>query len=166
MPRELWFDDNTIPRRIRQVWVNDNGVAREIQETWVNDNGTPRLIYQALNVDVADRTVQRTGGTPAEFYLTSGGDIQVRVSSVITTVGQWINNPAQVGLFEVSAALLSGSISSGTLGAYQSLSTTRAWTRGAGTGQIQSGTIRLTFRNASTSEVVDTADIVLTCDNT
>jgi hypothetical protein len=165
MPRELWVDDNTIPRRIRQIWVNDNGTAREIQELWTNDAGTPRLIYQALTVEVGNRTVQRTGGTPAEFHLSSDGNINVRVGSTVTTSGTWINNPAQVGLFEVRATLQSGSFSSGTFGAFQSLSATRSWTRGAGTGQFQTGTMLLEFRYTVTSEIVDTATIILTCDN-
>lgn len=164
MAAETWVNDAGTARKLQQIWVNDAGTARQIQEIWVNDNGTARLIYQALTVTISDLVVSYVGGTPAEYYLTSGGSIQKRDSAVVTTVGSWITNAAFVGQFECRATMISGSVSSGTIGAWQSLSTTRSWTRGAALGTFQQCRFTLEIRNASTAVVVDSATITLEAD--
>lgn len=163
---ERWVNDNGTARKIQETWVNDNGTARQIQEIWVNDNGTARLVYQALTITISDRTVTYVGGTPAEYHLNSDGNIYVRQSAVLTNVGAWITNAAFVGQFECRVAMLSGSLSSGTTGAWQSLSTTRSWTRGAAAGTFQQCSFLLEIRNASTGVVVDSASIGLEADRT
>lgn len=164
MAAELWVNDNSTARKLQQIWVNDNNVARQIQEIWVNDNGTARMIYQALAITINDQTASYVGGTPAEYYLTSSGAIQIRQSAVLTTVGSWITNAAFAGLFECRATVLSGSLTSGTTGAWQSLSTTRTWTRGAASGAFQQCFFLLEIRNATTGVVADSANILLEAD--
>lgn len=164
MAAELWVNDAGTARKLQQIWVNDAGTARQIQEIWMNDNGTARLIYQALAITIENRVVSYVGGTPAEYHLTSSGAIQVRQSAVLTTVGSWVSNAAFAGLFECRATVLSGSVSSGTVGAWQSLSTTRSWTRGAALGTFQQCSFLLEIRNASTGVVADSATIQLEAD--
>jgi hypothetical protein len=164
MAAELWVNDNGTARKFQQIWVNDNNVARQIQEIWMNDNGTARMIYQALAITIENRSVSYVGGTPAEYHLNSDGNIYIRQSSVLTNIGPWITNAAFVGLFECRATVLSGSLTSGTTGAWQSLSTTRSWTRGAASGTNQFCSFTLEVRNASTAAVVDSATIQLEAD--
>jgi len=166
MAAELWVNDNGTARKLQEIWVNDNGTARQIQEIWVNDNGTARLIYQGLTITLPSATFSRGGGSPCEFQLNSDGNRYARESASLTNRGAWINNASLVGQFECRATLTSGSLTSGTTGAWQSLSTSRSWTRGAGTNQFQTCTFTLEIRNASTSAVVATASITLECDQT
>lgn len=164
MAAETWVNDNGIARKLQQIWVNDNGTARQIQEIWMNDNGTARMVYQAIAITIGNRTVSYVGGTPAEYALNSDGSIYVRQSAVLTNVGPWISNPALAGLFECRASMLVGSVSSGTIGAWQSLSATRGWARGASIGTFQQCSFLLEIRNASTGVVAGSATIILEAD--
>jgi len=164
MSAELWVNDNGTARKIQEIWVNDNGTARQIQEIWVNDNGTARKVYESVVITLPDSLVIYGGGTPAEYHLQSDGLRRIRNSSVLTTLGPWINNAALVGQYECRATVTSGSLSSGTVGAWQSLSTTRSWSRGAAAGTFQTCTFTLEIRKASTSEVLNSATITLTAD--
>jgi hypothetical protein len=166
MTAELWVDDNGTGRKIQQLWVNDNGTARQIQEIWMNDNGTARMVYQALAITISNRTVTYLGGTPAEYHLNSDGNIYIRTSSVLTNIGSWVSNAAFVSLFECRATLTDGTLQSGTTGAWQSLSTTRTWTKGTAAGTINQCTILLEIRNATTGVVADSASITLRADRT
>lgn len=164
MAAETWVNDAGVARQIEELWVNDNGTARRILELWVNDNGTARLIFEGVFVTLPNASVTYTGGSPAEFYLNSDGNRYTRSSSTLTNRGEWLSVPAFVGNYECRATLISGTLTSGTTGAWQSLSTTRVWTRGTSAGNFQTCSFTIEIRKSATAEVVATATITLTAD--
>lgn len=164
MAAEQWVNDAGTARKIQEIWVNDSGTARQIQEIWVNDNGTPRMVYQALTITLPDASFYYGNGSPCVFQLNSNGNRYAQESPSLTSRGAWINNAAFVGQFECRATMLTGSLSTGTTGAWQSLSTTRDWSRGTSIGTFQQCSFTLEIRRASTAEVVASALIILEAD--
>ena len=85
-------------------------------------------------VILSDRTVQDSNGGSASvsYRLTSTGDIEW-ISSMFGTqdIGDWISPKSGApGLYEVRAdlALGSGALTSGTLGSWLALTSSRTWT--------------------------------------
>jgi hypothetical protein len=124
----------------------------------------------------ADFEVINPSTATATFTLNSSGVAQA------TTVGSGSNPPAgttnytdewmRVGpnsAYEARATLVSGTLSSGTVGTWQVLSTTRSWTvtSSVGGGGGHAGkdcTILVEIRDASTLVVIDSDNIALSSD--
>lgn len=161
MSAELWVNDAAVARQIREIWVNDAGTARKIQEIWVNDSGVARLIYQGAVVSISDTTVSRVTTTPASatasYALESDGDI---LGTLSADIGDWITpTSAAGGNYECRTTVLSGTLTSGTTGAWMALSTTRTWTltqSGIGTN---TASVLIEIRRTSDSVVLDSATI-------
>ncbi len=167
MAAEIWVNDGGVARQIREVWVNDNGTARRIQEIWVNDSGTARQVFVSDVVSISDLIAYCETSSPgptatATYRLESDGDIgATEANNTVNDVGDWIAPKTNMANYECRADVTSGTLSSGTTGAWQSLSTTRTWTRiNAGTGTIDA-VFTLQIRRASDAVVVATASITL-----
>lgn len=174
MTAELYANDNGTARKAREIWVNDNGTARRIQEIWINDNGTARKIYAGDVISIGFTNSVAVTSSPvnaaAQFLLTNTGDIQSTVNggqNALFDVGDWITPKSNMSAYECRATLQLGSLSSGTTGAWQSLSTTRSWSKVAvpGTG-IQQAAFLLEIRRASDSVVVASTQISLSAEST
>lgn len=169
MAAELWVNDSGVARQIRQVWVNDSGVARRIQEIWVNDSGTARRVYvsDVISIDSVTADSNGTAGiggsATAVYVLDSAGDIRYTVGSdSVTDNGDWIAPKTNMANYECRATLTSGTLSSGTTGAWLSLGTTRSWTRSRTISPgLTTTTFTLEIRRATDGVVMDTATITL-----
>ncbi len=169
MTAELWANDNGTARRIHQVWANDNGTARRINEIWVNDNGTARKIYagDVITIGVTSATAITVAPTnaAAQYQLTAAGDIRSTINGGGNTVfdtGDWISPQVNMASYEARVTVTSGSLSSGTTGAWQSLATTRTWTKTAVPGVgLQTCVFTLEIRRASDAQVMASASITM-----
>jgi hypothetical protein len=163
---ELWVNDSGVARQIREVWVNDSGVARRITEIWVNDAGTARLIYVSDVIAISDTTADSEEISPASatasFALASDGDIdRTTGTNSISDQGDWISPQINMASYECRADVLSGTLTSGTTGAWINLGTTRTWTLQRTTNGTSTASFTLQIRRASDAVVLDSATISL-----
>lgn len=132
MAAEAWVNDNGTARQIREIWVNDNGTAHQITEIWMNDNGTARRIFAGENVMIPISSVTAVTSIPtvaeARIIFVADGDVLgTNGTNALVDRGDWVSPKLNFGNFEIRATLQSGAINSGTLNAWQSLSTSRSW---------------------------------------
>lgn len=168
MSAELWINDSGTARQIREIWINDAGTARRIQQIWVNDSGTARLIFIGDHITISDATAASEVTSPAtataQYELTNAGLIRAtQGSDTVTNIGVWITPTTNVANYEARVTMTSGSLTSGTVGSWLNLGTTRTWTlqyAAPGPGQNLS-VFTLEIRRASDSVVVDTATITI-----
>lgn len=168
---ELWVNDSGVARQVREVWVNDSGVARRIQEIWVNDSGTARRIYLSDVITISDFTAQSFTTSPvnatATYRLENDGDIgATQGDNTINDIGDWITPKVNMAAYEARADLLSGTLTSGTTGAWQSLASTRTWTLFSNSSLLLEASFTLSIRRASDAVVLDTATITLQANRT
>jgi hypothetical protein len=162
----IFVNDAGVARQIREIWVNDAGVARRIQEIWVNDAGTARRVFEGDQVGLglveANRfTIAPTTAT-ATYRLTSAGQIEATTSGGGTASTPWISPQVNMANYEARATLLSGSATTGTFGAWMSLSTTRSWSKQATSGSgLLTVTFTLEIRRASDAVVLDSQTITI-----
>jgi hypothetical protein len=165
----LSINDAGAWRDIQAVSVNDAGTWRDIQEIYVNDAGTWRSVFQNATISIANVSVLAVSAIlspSAQYWLQSNGIIAYNNSGTNNVVDQdpWITPQTNMANFEVRATLNSGALTSGTVGAWQSLSTTRQWvtTRNIASGSGSStANLTIEIRRASDAVVVDTATISL-----
>ncbi len=163
----LHINDSGTWRDITAVSVNDAGTWRSIQEIYVNDSGTWRSVFVSDVISISDYIAYCETSVPgpsatATYRLESDGDIgATEANNTVNDVGDWITPQTNMANYECRADVTSGTLSSGTTGAWQSLSTTRTWTRiNSGSGTIDA-VFTLQIRRASDAVVVDTASITL-----
>jgi hypothetical protein len=142
---------------------------------WVGVGGVWKRFYLSSPITISDHTVQAlavtVGDAQAVFQLTSAGDI-VRTTdgtNVTADAGDWINPKVDMALYESRFDLLSGTLSAGTTGTWQALSSNRSWVKarvrmvdGVGTS---SATGTLQIRLASSGTVVASVTIALHAQN-
>lgn len=167
----LSINDAGTWRTIVGTYVNDAGTWREIQEVYVNDAGTWRSVFVNDTVDISDVSPSSAvEGTPpataiyqlrndATVWMTDGDNTLVEIST-------WINNVANVGNYEVMVTVNSGTTPSGTIGAWQSLSSARTWTLARGTTGTSICSLNVQIRRSADSTVVDTATISMSASYT
>lgn len=103
------------------------------------------------------------GGTATgSVTLTNAGVFErFRTQSGTNTIQNWINGGSVfVGQFESRWTTLTGSLSTGTAGTWQGLSTSRTWSR-TGVGVDTSCTGTLEIRRISSGAVVATCSVTL-----
>lgn len=111
--------------------------------------------------------LRQDSGTPAEFVLDSDGHRYSRVGATLTDAGLWVSPAAAAALYEVRSTVTSGSFTlDPSAGSWVSLGTDRLWSRAAGAASSQTVTATIEIRNASTSVVVASTSLTLTCDRT
>jgi hypothetical protein len=168
MTAQLWVNDASTARQIREVWVNDNGTARRINEIWCNDSGVARKIFVGDAISISDMScVAGTVGLTATAVYTLGSDGNIYGTEISNTVidrGDWITPQTNMSSFECRATLVSGTLTSGTVGTWLNLGSNRTWTRTRTTLGVSSTTMTVEIRRASDAVVVDSASITLTAD--
>lgn len=146
-------------------------VAARVAGTW--RDGTPfvrvggvwkpwRVGLGALitNTEVIDNRLWPMTAT-AQYLLNNSGQAQtVGEDGPSNIPGEWLRAGAAAD-YEVRATLISGTVSSGTTGAWQSLATTRQWSRNRTTIGSSSCALTIEIRRAVDSVVVTTATITL-----
>lgn len=114
----------------------------------------------ALQVQLTDDTAFHEVNDPsdatASYSLNSGGT----VSGTGISGYSWLLIGSNSD-YEARATLLSGTLTSGTTGSWQALSTTRTWTRNRTTIGQNTASITLEIRRVSDSVVLDSATITL-----
>lgn len=114
-----------------------------------------------LRVTLADFTgdlssVNIGAAATAIFELQADGDIitQTDLTGAIDR-GEWVNPKKTTGaLFEARLTVNSGSVSSGTTGAWLALSSNRGWTQSRPTVGLQTANVTLEIRKASSGTVL------------
>ena len=126
---------------------------------------TPRVSIS--NVSISDTTVAPTNAN-AGYSLTSAGVINsITVSGGTVALGNWILPASAAGAaYEVRATESSGSVSSGPIGTWDALSTTRTWTRGRVALGSESVTLIIEIRQAGSGLVLASATVTLTAEKT
>ena len=157
-------------RQLAGVYVNDAGTWREIQEVYVNDAGTWRSVFVNDLITIIDDEARSetsgVGSTTSTYRLTSTGIIQISAGSPSATVdsGFWITPQTNMANFEVRATQLSGTMTTGTLNAWQNLGTSRAWTLTRASVGTSEASLLIEIRNAANSTVMDSATINFVAD--
>jgi len=103
----------------------------------------------SARVALTNRTVSAVGvdnPQTASFQLNNNG------TTTPSATGQWMLT-GSASDYQCQATLASGTLSSGTVGSWLGLGTTRTWTRQS-SGSLQTATITLDIRDAITSEVL------------
>lgn len=114
------------------------------------------------DADVADSTTSPTNAS-ATYRLTNAGVVsKTTVADGTTALGNWIAPTSAAGAnYEVRATELSGSVTSGTIGSWEALDTTRTWTLTRTAVGTANCTLTIEIRLASSGAVLDTATITL-----
>lgn len=153
----LHINDAGIWRQIRGVYVNDSGTWRDIREVYVNDAGTWRTVFAAAQIQSFTGTV--SGPLQQSFSLFSTGLRTVFTSG--TSGARWIDPLEDMDHYDVMATTVSANgIVSGTVGAWQNLSTTRTWTVPSAPGPV-TWVIDLSFRRAFDGTLIRTNRVTI-----
>lgn len=119
-------------------------------------------------ITITDRTANATDSTApsgtatASYSLTSAGDIVATNGSNSTAdVGDWLTPLTHQGDFSVMATIVSGSLSSGTTGAWLNLGTTRSWSVARGALGTTTAVIDIAIRSDADGFTRATARITL-----
>lgn len=168
MAAEHWINDNNVARRTREIWVNDGGTARRIQEIWVNDNGVARKVYAgdviSIGLTFASALNTTPGSATAQFSLRNTGDIyrSTGTGGLVDSGFDWITPQTNMAGYECRATVTTGALTGGTTGAWQSLSTSRTWSRAQTSVGTSQCVFTLEIRRVADSTVVASASITLT----
>src|SRR5688572_30208517 len=128
----LHINDGGTWRQIEAVSVNDAGTWRSIDEIYVNDSGTWRSVFVSDLISISDVTAESEEVNPAAataaYRLTSAGNIEHTTGdNTVVDMGDWITPQTNMANYECRADIVSGTLSTGTTGAWQSLASTRTW---------------------------------------
>jgi hypothetical protein len=111
--------------------------------------GSAGYLVQLANASVSDNNI---GAAAAGYELQNDGDI-IESTSIGGTIdlGDWITpKTAAPGSFECRATVVSGSLSSGTTGAWLALSTSRTWSVTRATSGTSSCQLTIEIRLGTT----------------
>ena len=114
---------------------------------------------------IVDVTVAPTNAS-AGYSLTSAGVInEITVSGGTVSLGNWITPTVFAGAaYEVRATEVSGTVSTGTVGSWLALSSTRTWTRARVVAGSDSVVLTIEIRLAASGAVLDSATVTLTAE--
>ena len=118
-------------------------------------------------VSISDENISDSTFSPANssasYQLTSSGAINsITASGGTTSLGNWITPTSAAGAnYEVRATEDSGSVTSGTIGSWETLDTTHTWTLTRTAVGSANCTLTIEIRLASSGAVLDTATITL-----
>lgn len=123
------------------------------------------LLYP--RVTLADATIVDATFSPtnanATYSLTNTGAINsTTVSGGSVSLGNWVFPTSAAGAnYEVRVTVLSGSLTSGTSGSWQALSTTRTWTRNRTASGSSTCVFTVEIRSTSTLALLGFATVSL-----
>lgn len=129
-----------------------------------------RLIKMALGGDVVTLngvTYSRIGSTPVELQFRNDGTVYANTGGGLLLQYSWLVPGSNAANYNIRATITGGNpgtFSTGTAGTYESLGTTRSWTRGGGVGQLRSVVATFEIQNATSLAVVRSASITLECE--
>lgn len=153
-------------RTITAPYVRVAGVWQPVKEGWVRVSGVWQRFFNAVSVQITDRTVSALGlgidGATATYSLNSDGTVRNQTGTVLE---DWITPTSAAGAdYEARATLTSGSISSGSTGVWEALSSTRSWTNERPPGSLDgttSGVLLIEIRRASDGVVLADANVTV-----
>lgn len=157
----ITYGDSGTNRNINSITYGDAGTNRTILEVWVGDGGTNRLIFAAVNLlglDPSDAQINPTPAT-AQYRLTSTGLEQATGSSDNT----WLL-AGSASDYEVRLTVNSGSLSTGSVGVWESLGTTRTWTLTRGSVGTSTADTTVEIRLTAGGAIVATANVIFTAE--
>jgi hypothetical protein len=101
-------------------------------------------------------------GSPAvgQYRLNLSGLVEINTGGGFTTLETWLLNAANAGLYESRMTETIGTLTSGTVGVWQVLSTTRTWSLTQAVVGSSNCTATIEIRQASTLLVLATATII------
>lgn len=110
-----------------------------------------------------------SGSAIAEYGLDNDGTAYTQENSgaSVDIPGEWWSKGSTSGLgasYEVRATETSGTVSGGTVGTWQSLSSARAWWVTRSTAGSKTCTLTIEVRNATTLVVLDSCSVTLTAE--
>lgn len=113
----------------------------------LDDGGAPGALQDLRSAS--------SGSGDCELQLQNDGDVAYTEDGVVDSGDDWIlpANTTIAAFYEVKVDVTAGSMSAGTTGSWLALSTTRSWSKGAGTGTV---TFTISFREAASGAVVKT----------
>lgn len=122
--------------------------------------GGQRIALSALSVSA---TGFDPGSAGASYSLQNDGDIETFNEFGATDAGDWVSNPkTNFAAYEVRATETSGTASTGTVGSWLSLGTTRTWTADqSGLGE-KTCTLLIEIRGSTSLATLASASIILT----
>lgn len=118
-------------------------------------------------VSIGDQTVTSVANSPgtanAGYRLGNDGNIYSETGSGFFDGGtDWINPTSAAGsAYEVRALIVSGSVSSGTIGSWQALSSNWEWIVSRSTIGTSTAVLTIEIRLASDGSVLDSATITI-----
>lgn len=156
------YGDAGTNRAITSITYGDAGTNRTLREIWYGDAGVNRLVFAALNLQGLDpsQSVAAPGPATATYSLTNAGaETATGVAS-----GTWLTAGAAAD-YDVMLTVNSGALTSGTVGSWLNLGTTRTWTlqRSGAVGTTTANTT-VQIRSASSLSVLATATVVFTAE--
>lgn len=103
----------------------------------------------------------------AEWKLDSDGFTYGNVGAGMTALHSWIDPQVGMGLYDVKATFLSGTLpDSGTLSTWENAGTDRTWALTGDGEEVKSCALRIDLRLSSTGTVVDSANVTLNVGST
>lgn len=115
------------------------------------------------NQDIHDTTIGPTAEAQYTLALSGAASSVTSGGGSVPISGEWLTSGSSSD-FEVRATIVSGSVTSGTIGSWENLGTTRTWTRDRGAIGISTVVLTIEIRNATSMVVLDTAEITLTAE--
>jgi len=144
----------TLSRRSAGAWVGVDLVLRQLSGAWV-------VLWKRVALDDISIThFPPSGSATAGYRLNSSGVAESLEGVAYATVGQWI----AIGTsddFECRATITGGALSSGTTGAWLSLTSSREWKVTKTSSGVATADLTIEIRRASTGVVRATASITL-----
>ena len=136
------YHDGAAVRRIAQLHYHDGAAVRNIQQAWYHDGAAVRLVFTSAVITAPNGFTTHAVAAPADasagMSMLSNGQITYNVLNSHSAQTNWAT-PTLIGIgnnYWVRATLLSGTApSSGSIGVWLALSSTRSWTNAmTGTG--------------------------------
>lgn len=116
-------------------------------------------------LNTADFTSVNPGSATATFRLYNDGRQSKATTGGESFFQDWLTPGTNAALYEVKATEISGTVSTGTVGSYIDLGTTRSWSRSAGsTDQIV--TLKFDLRRVGSSVILITSTFSIEADGT
>lgn len=144
----------TLSRRSAGAWVGVDLVRRKLSGVWV-------VIWKRVALDdisIAHRPP--SGSATAGYRLNSSGVAESLEGVTYATVGKWIALGTSDD-FECQATITDGLLSSGTTGAWLSLTSSQEWKVTKTSSGVATAALMIEIRRASTGVVRATAFITL-----
>ena len=102
----------------------------------------------------------------AGYTLNADGLVYKIEEATSAQVEQWVAPAARAIDYEAKVTMISGALTSGTVGSWLPLSTTRTWTRVAARFAYQTCTFTVEIRRAGVGTILDSATVILAADAT